>query len=260
MELGVKFKGFPMLECEIHSTDLGRAYFNLVKQNYTYQSPVYRDRLKFTKDYVQSLAHQANDYFGWQWSLSDLNLSETTIMHKDIETLVGTDFSNVPEYLDNVIHDLHYGLHLLQDNTPLNRLGWMQIEWYNDNGFESDDVQFKLGMEVGDLRLQNPFVGHGPLQIYLENDYSKISQTCKFHNFVRPGINIATLKYNDFTAQEDLIAKFKQADPVFVEEHGVEKIVSYTGYPVIGKTLNVDVLNDIIEYPNVLEFQSLEFN
>jgi hypothetical protein len=260
MQIGVKFEGFPMLECEIHSTNLGRAYFNLVKQNYANQSPVYRDRLKFTKDYVQSLAHQANDYFGWQWSLSNLNLSETTIMHKDIEALVGTDFSNVPEHLDNVVHDLHYGLHLLQDNTPLNRLGWMQIEWYNDNGFDADDVPFTLGMEVGDLRLQNPFVGHGPLQIYLENDYSKISQTCKFHNFVRPGINIVTLKYDDFTAQEDLIAKFKQADPMFVEEHGVEKIVSYTGYPVIGKTLNVDVLNDIIEYPNVLEFQSLEFS
>ena len=181
-------------------------------------------------------------------------------MHKDIEQLVGNNFESVPEHLDDVIHDLHLGLHLLQDNTTPSRLGWLQIEWYNDSGFTSDDVEFSRSMNKGDLKLQNPFVGHGPLQIYLENDYTNISQTCKFHTFVKPGINIATLDYAEFTNTEDLIKQFQHHDIKFVNQHGIDKILSYTGYPTIGKVVDVELLQKLINCPNPLELESLKFN
>ena len=103
-------------------------------------------------------------------------------------------------------------------------------------------------------------MGHGPLQIYLEQDFQQISQTCKFHNFVKPGINIVTVAEDEFTDFDDLILKFKQHDPAFVEQHGVNHIVDYTGYPVIGKVENIDLLEQIISYNSALELESIEFD
>ena len=260
MELAVKYKNFPALHCDIFDTELGTKYYDLVQLNYQQQFPIYRDRLKFTPQYLGELADQVNKHFDWSWDTSNLTLENTTRMHKDIERLVGKDFDSVPEHLDNIVHDLHYGLHLLQDDTEPSRLGWMQIEWYNDSGFDSDDVEFSTSMSVGDLKLQNPFVGHGPLQIYLENDYENIAQTCKFHTFVKPGINIATIDYEQFTDIDKLKSSFVKHAPKFVEQHGLDKIERYTGYPIVGQVSNIDLLNKFLSYPVPLELESLKFN
>ena len=260
MDISVKYKHFPELLCKINDTELGQQYYNLVKENYQQQFPVYRDRLRFTREYLSELAEQVNRHFGWSWNTTNLDLSNTAIMHKDIEQLVGDNFERVPEHLDDVIHDLHLGLHLLQDNIKPSRLGWLQVEWYNDSGFTSTDIEFSRSMNKGDLKLQNPFVGHGPLQIYLENDYTNINQTCKFHTFVKPGINVATLDYAEFANTDDLIQQFRQHDPAFVEQHGTDKIISYTGYPVVGKVIDLDVLDELIDCPDPLELELLGFN
>ena len=260
MKFLVKFKNFDELICNINNTSVGRRYYNLAKENYQQQFPVYRDRLRFTRQYLSELAEQVNQHFGWSWDTNNLDLSNTAIMHKDIEQLVGDNFEHVPEHLDDVVHDLHLGLHLLQDNIQPSRLGWLQVEWYNDSGFTSTDIEFSRSMNKGDLKLQNPFVGHGPLQIYLEKDYTNISQTCKFHTFVKPGINIATLDYAEFTNTDDLLQKFQQHDPAFVEQHGTDKILEYIGYPIIGRVENIDLLEQLIDHKELLELDSIEFD
>jgi hypothetical protein len=261
MKFNIKFKHFDQLVCNINNDDVGIAYYNLVKQNYASSFPIYRDRPKFTKEYLKTLATQANNHFGWDWDVSELGHENTTQLHKDIEQLLMSGFDNVPAELDDVIHDLHYGLHILQDNVVApSRLGWMQIEWYNDTGFKLNNYQFKNNLELGDLRLQNPHVGHGPLQIYNEKDFSNISQTCKFHDFVMPGVNIVTATTEEFTAVDDLLDRFQTHDPKFVAKHGVEKIKSYIGFPVIGRVENIGLLEEIINHKTIIVLESIEFD
>ena len=259
MKFNIKFKNFDYLICNINNDAIGKQYYNLVKENYEQTFPIYRDRPKFTRTYLSSLAEQANNYFGWNWNVKELSLENTTQLHKDIEQLLMNGFENIPEEMDDVIHDLHYGLHILQDNFPPDRLGWMQIEWYNDSGFALEEYEFKTKLDFGDLRLQNPYVGHGPLQVYAEKDFSNISQTCKFHDFVKPGINLITITMEKFNQVDDLIEKFQLHDPEFVDLHGVEKIKSYIGFPVVGKVENTDLLKQIVSHSDVVELESIEF-
>ena len=164
----------------------------------------------------------------------------------------------MPAEHDNLLHELHYGLHILEHGTR-KRVGWLQIEWYNDEGFELDySFEFSSSANFGDLKFQNPFVGHGPLQMYDEQDFINISQTCKFHTFVKPGINIATGDFPEITAYDDIIKLFKEHDPAFVELHGEEKIRHYTGYPKIGRVINVDDLSLCLQEP-ILVFESMSF-
>lgn len=260
MKFLVKFKNFDQLICNIDDTNVGEKYYELTKKTYQEEFPVYRDRPKFTKKYMSELAIVVNQQLGWSWDFRDTSIKHTAQMHKDIETLLMEGFSKIPAELDHVIHDLHYGLHILQHNIEPNRLGWLQIEWYNDVGFDMELFPFKHKLELGDVKLQNPYVGHGPLQIYLEQDFQQISQTCKFHDFVKPGINIVTVTEDEFTDFDDLLSKFKQHDPAFVARHSSKKIVDYTGYPVIGQVENIDLLEQIISYNSVLELESIEFD
>ena len=259
MKFKIKFKNFDYLICHINDDSVGVKYYHLVKANYKQSFPVYRDRPKFTKQYLRDLAEQANDHFGWNWNIQELALENTTQLHKDIEQLLSDGFDSIPAELDHVIHDLHYGLHILQDNVTPSRIGWMQIEWYNDTGFALQDYKFKSKLDIGDLRLQNPYVGHGPLQVYTEKDFTNISQTCKFRDFVKPGINLITVSTDQFDEEDQLIEKFKQHDPRFVEQHGIDKIKSYIGFPVIGRVENINLLEQIVHYDQVVELESIEF-
>ena len=260
MKFLVKFKNFDQLVCNINNTSVGKKYYKLTKKTYQEEFPIYRDRPKFTKKYMSKLATIVNQQLGWSWDLRDTSIKHTAQMHKDIETLLMEGFSQIPAELDHVIHDLHYGLHILQHNIEPNRLGWLQIEWYNDVGFDMELFPFKHKLELGDIKLQNPYVGHGPLQVYLEQDFQQINQTCKFHDFVKPGINIVTVTEDEFTDFDDLLSKFKQHDPAFVDQHSSKKIVNYTGYPVIGQVENIDLLKQIISYDSTLELESIEFD
>lgn len=256
----VKFRDVPVLKLEIEDSEVGNAYLELVKKNYQIEKPIFRDPLKYTNEYMKELALQAKHVFGWSWdSYTNFDDGIAPILHKNIETLVGNGFDSIPAEHDYLVHELHYCLHLVQNGIQSNRGSWLQIEWFNDDGFSlPPDFKFKNNLNVGDVKLQNPFVGHGPLQIFQEQDGINITQTCKFHTMVKPGINIAQTDYDTFTQHNELLDFFLKHDPEFFKLHGPEKILHYTGYPVIGKVTN---LNDLAVALNsgILEFEFLDF-
>ena len=187
-KIKIHFKNKPVLHLLIESSTVGNRYYQSVKEMYQKQKPIFRDANRYTKDYMHSLALKVRDLLGWNWITEEYTPKNAARFHKDIEVLLKNGFNNVPEELDEILHELHYGLHILEW-PKFNHGGWLQIEWYNDEGFELDsNFKFKKTMSIGDVKLQNPYVGHGPTQIYVEQDGINISQTCKFHNFVKPGI------------------------------------------------------------------------
>jgi hypothetical protein len=260
MQIKVFFKDQPSLQCYINECDVGRRYFNLVKSTYEKSRPIFRDPLRYTEDYMKSLCQQARDRLGWRWNTDELDSDIGAWLHKDLELLLTSGFESIPEELDELVHELHYGLHLWQHGSSSRRYSWLQIEWYNDEGFALDEnFQFDPVLNFGEIRLQNPYVGHGPLQMWQEKDFINISQTCKFHDFVKPGFNIALFNYKGVDDMDLLIAKFRDNDPAFVELHDETKIRHYTGYPVIGRVLNLEDLEIVRSTTKILELEKLEF-
>lgn len=257
----VKFKGFNPIHCAVDDTALGNKYVNLVKANYKKSSPVFRDREIYTEEYMRSLSEKAAKLLGWQWESNQYSLDITAKLHKDLETTLGSSggFDNVAEDVDEIIHELHQCLHAIQNGKRIRRDGWLQIEWYNDSGFKLPDTStFKRDLAFGDLRLQNPYVGHGPLQLFLEKDFSNISQTCKFHDFVKPGINISVTDIFCPVSNRQIVDTIKHHCPEFVELHGEDTVMSYIGHPVIGRVTNPDDLADLVN-AKTLDLEFLDF-
>jgi len=258
--IDIVFKNLPAVHLSIDTSDLGRSYYQLVKENYQQQTPIFRDRPKYTVDYMLSLAQQAKQCLGWEWTFDQYDVGVTALLHKDIEQLLANGFDSVPAELDHLLHELHYCLHIIQSPQNSLRDAWLQIEWFNDAGFElaTTDI-FQHNLKFGQVKLQNPWVGHGPLQVYLEQDFTNIPQTCKFHNFVRPGINIAIHNFTYQVNVDEILNKFKIHAPAFVQQHTEEKIASYIGYPVVGHVTNLDDLATVAQAP-VLELDRIEFS
>jgi len=256
----VKFKDRPELNLSIEDTSVGRKFTKLIEATYRRHPTIYRDVLKYTPEYMRELSQQAKQEFGWTWDEhEDINIGIAPSLHKNLETLLATGFSQITEQQDELIHELHYCLHLTQFGTQ-DRTSWLQLEYHLPVGFPlNPDFKFKRSFDFGDVKLINPYVGHGPLQLFQEQDGINISQTCKFHNFIKAGINIAQTDYPEFTDFEALIKFFWAHDPDFVEEHGVEKIIHYTGYPVVGRVTNLNDLHAVVN-SGILEFESLSFN
>lgn len=261
MRISIFFENQPALHARIFDSETGRRFFELSRKNYKSSFPIFRDELKYTESYMQELCQQARKHLGWHWDeVDDFASGIGPSLHKNIETFLAQGFANIPEQYDHLLHELHYGLHLLQHGKSTKRGSWLQIEWYNDEGFPLDEnFQFQSTMNKGDVKLQNPFVGHGPLQMYFENDYINISQTCRFHDFVKPGFNIAMTKFSGVDDINVLIDRFRQNDPEFVARHGVDKIKHYTGYPVVGRIENVSDI-DIVYQSSILKLEKLEFS
>lgn len=257
----VKFKGLPAVQLNIANDDLGRRYYQLVKDNYQQQLPIFRDRPKYTVEYMLQLANLAKEHLGWNWSFDHYDIGITALLHKDIEQLLANGFDeSVPAELDELLHELHYCLHIIQSPRTSHRDAWLQIEWYNDAGFDLNTTDiFQHNLKFGDIKLQNPYVGHGPLQVYLEQDFTNIPQTCKFHDLVRPGINIVIHNFTYEVETDKILEKFKIHAPNFVEQHGIEKIKSYIGYPVIGQVTNLEDLHTVAQAP-ILELDKIEFS
>jgi len=265
MKIQINFKNFPGLDCVIQESDTGRRYFSLVRENYQQCFPVYREELKYTPEYFRELAYRAAHTFGWNWTQHDIQQSSVgALLHKDLEQLLARGFEHIPKEHDDLIHEIHYALHLTQHRIYSGlqrgrRTSWFQIEWYNDSGFELDtEFVFDKNLELGAVKLQNPFVGHGPLQMWFERDFANIEQTCKFHTFVKPGINVVHTCPYPTPDVNKIIAKFQTHAPEFVAKHGVEKIKHYTGYPVIGRVTDIDLLVKLTQTVN-LELDSLKF-
>ena len=262
MRIVIKFRDQPPLFVELNNTDTAEKYFYLIRKNYLKSMPIFRDSLNYTEEYMNQLATRAKDIFGWKWDeISDYSSGIGPQLHKDLEKLLANGFDNIPAEYDELIHELHYCLHLVQHGIKSTIRGsWLQIEWYNDDGFELDpNFKFSLDLPFGSVKLQNPFVGHGPSQMWKEQDFINISQTCKFHNFVKPGINVAIINHDTSIDLDKLISKFETHDPEFVKLHGREKIIHYTGYPIVGKISNLDDLYTV-NLSKSLQLESLEFD
>ena len=124
----VIFKDLPPLILNIADTTLGQQYKELVKKNYENEFPIFRDRAKYTIEYMLQLAREAKKKLGWDWSFDHYDIGITALLHKDIEQLVGNGFGSVPAEIDNLLHELHYCLHVVQDPKHKKRDGWLQIE------------------------------------------------------------------------------------------------------------------------------------
>jgi hypothetical protein len=250
----VKFKNHPALEIQLDQTVLSNLYKNQLTRNLV-EPPIFRDPCLYTIDRFRELTIQAKELLGWEWASDDYhNLEVTTLLHKNIEEYVGSGtqgFYEIPIEHDNLIHDLHYCIHAIQAGNT--RGQWLQLEWFNDDGFAlPDDFEFKFDLDFGDIKLQNPYVGHNPLFVYLQNDYANIMQTCRFHDLVRPGINIVIeeQKLKQFSLDR-YFQWYEHYCPEFVELHGRDKITRFTGNPVIGRVLNLTVLEQIAKSPTL---------
>jgi hypothetical protein len=262
----VKFKNQPELHIQLDDNPTASAWLELFKKNYQREFPIFRDQKKYTLAYLNQLANKARDELGWDCETNITSLENTVLLHKNLETTLANGFGSIPAIHDELIHELHFCLHKIEFvdlSSNVKNRELLQIEWFNDDGFPLDlDPSFKhtINLNFGDIRLQNPFVGHIPLQIYGQNDTHNIMQTCKFHNFVRPGlcIHAGIFDYDvDLENLEKYVLWWKTNAPEFVALHGIEKILHYTGHPVIGKVINLDDLLTIVNSDNILELEEV---
>jgi hypothetical protein len=265
IEFEIKFQGVPALQCQLHDTIVAAKYFDLLKTQYKQDSnPIFRDPQKYTLEYFQSLVTQAQQVLGWNWQRDHYTLSVTTLLHKDIEQYLANGFENIPQEHDYLLRELHFCLHAIESGSRRNH--WLQVEWFNDTGFSitEDEYPEKLFLEFGDLRLQNPYVGHHPLYLYEQQDSINITQTCRFHDFIKPGINIVIQNRSKTGYRSDAfdwdryIKWFEVHASKFLDEHGIDRLRKFTGHPVVGSVLNLDDLYTLIKQP-IITFEHIAY-
>jgi hypothetical protein len=257
MKILVKFHNQPAIEIAVNNNETGRLYFDLTRRQT--QQPFYRDTAAYTPEYMIELARRARDAFDWDWFSDQYDISTTAQLHKDLENSVGQlGFDQIPEEYDELLYDLHHCLHAIQfGKTAPGRFDNFQIEWLVDDYVPlPESFEFKEVANYGDLILINPYVGHNPLQIYKENDFTSLATTCRFHDVIKPGIVITG---GDKATKDEIVAEFIKQDPEFVELHGVDKIRYYAGAAVIGRTVDIDVLNHVRNSKDVLVLDRVEF-
>lgn len=253
VDILVKYKNFPALEIELDDNSLKHNYKKLLKKN-SRQPPISRDPCKYTLEYFSILAQQAKDVLKWDWIQDHYSLIQLVNLHKDIEEYLANGFQTIPKEHDELLHELHYALHAIAAKNSRGK--WIQVEWFNDDGFAMpDDLNFSTQLKFGDVKLQNPYVGHDPIFVYRQRDLSNIAQTCKFHDLVRPGINIM-IKIDQFNSTNRYRDWYAANAPDWVEQHGWDKIMRYTGWPCVGRVKNLDVLKQLAISP-LFEIESV---
>jgi len=269
-QIGVKFAEHAELEIELNNLAVADRYHKLIQQNYQRQFPMFYDSAKYNVEYLQSLVPQARELFGWDWIVDDPFVNNTTRLHKDIEQLIGQGFENIPAEWDELVNEMHFCLHAIEtkQQTGAVRDATMTVEWLNDSGFAlPEDFVFQPTTSYGDIKLQNPYVGHPPMMIFNQKDKENIFQTCRFHDLVKPGIAFYIAKTlskdpldKEFsTAWLETYKKWWHSNaPEFVEHHGWDKILRYTGWPVVGQVKNLAVLDQVRIAP-ILTLESINF-
>ena len=249
----IQFHDCPPLILEVDDTPVAHRWCGLFIENVKRQPrPIFRDPQRYTLDRFRSLAQEANHRLGWQWDLSDLSVSNTTTMHKDIERFLSQGFEHIPAEFDELMTEIHFCLHSIEGGSR--RSSWLQVEWFNDEGMPllADEYPGKLNMEFGDLRLLNPYVGHHPLLVYHQRDSANIAQTCRFHDLIRPGICFVVDRNsakNEVLDWDAYLSWFQQHAPDWVSHHGVETLKKFTGDPVIGRIRNLKDLEYCLSLP-----------
>lgn len=254
IDILVKYKNFPALEIELDNNSLKHDYKNLLKKN-SQQRAISRDPCKYTLEYFSVLTKQAKTVLKWDWIREQYSLKDLVDLHKDIEVYLANGFQDIPEDHDDLIHELHYALHAISSKNS--RGDWIQVEWFNDDGIPMpDDLNFSTLLKFGDVKLQNPYVGHDPIFVYAQKDFYNISQTCKFHDLVRPGLNIM-IRSTQFNATKSYRTWYETHAPDWVHQHGWDKIIKYTGWPRVGRVKNLDILQQIAVSP-LFEIESVD--
>ena len=259
LTFAIKFHNAPELQYRLDNSELAHRYMKLLQTQYVNDPcPVFRDQQKYTQEHFNVLAQQAQKELGWDWIKPCYDLSTTTKLHKDLEQYLARGFENISEAHDELLHELHFCLHAIESGSKRNN--WLQIEWYNDNGFEitADEYPARLNLEFGDLRLQNPYVGHHPLYLYQQKDIINVMQTCRLHDFVKPGMNLVINSEKNTLENNQYLNWFRQHGSDFLKQHSEEILLKFTGHPVIGHVINKQDLETVITMP-VLEFEYLKF-
>ena len=259
MKILVKFHNQPTIEIAVDNTETGRLYFDLTRKQNEQQRPFYRDTFEYTPEYLIKLAHRAKQAFGWNWIRDHYDTSVTAQLHKDLENSVGQiGFENIPEEYDQLLYDLHHCLHAIQfGKTNAGRIDNFQIEWLTDLSTPlPDSFEFKETCNQGDLILINPYVGHNPLQIYKENDFTSLATTCRFHDVIKPGV---VLTVDVKTTKDEILAEFIKQAPEFFELHGIDKIKYYAGSAVVGRVVDIDLFNQVRQSTDILQLDRIEF-
>jgi hypothetical protein len=259
-DITINFKNCQPLYVKLDSNDVACEWKKLFQKNLEQSLPIYNAVKDYSLTRLQELVLEANQKLNWNHVSDIKTIDDTVQLHKHIEHICENGFSAIPAECDNLIHDIHACIHHLEATGDLTEVDQVPphdsietLEWYNDDGFPLDiNFNHKLNLEVGDIKLQNPYVGHSPLQIYRTNDYTNIHQTCRFHDLVRPGLTIVTDVHNrnNFSLSQ-YMHWWKTYAPDFVAKHGLETILHYTGHPIIGRVVNIDNIPNCIH--NALE-------
>lgn len=261
MKIQVQFENQPVLSISVNDTETGRLYFDITRKQNQIQQPFYRDTMLWTTEYMAQLAQRAKEAFGWDWLHDHYDLSVSTQLHKDLENSIGKlGFSQIPEKYDDLLYDLHHCLHAIQNghNNKQVRSANFQIEWLTDNCVAlPESFEFMPETALGDLILINPYVGHNPLQIYNENDFTQLSTTCRFHDIIKPGIVLCDK--TKYINKNTVLQKFQDEDSEFVQLHGAEKIKYYSGSAVIGQVDDINLFRHLRSSPTMLKLQSVIF-
>jgi hypothetical protein len=263
-DFAIKFHDCVPLLVKLQNGQLSRDYLALVYRNYQQQLPVLRDQGDYNIDKMRDLAAKAQDILGWSWTYDDYSdYAVTTKMHKDLERYLSKGFNVVPKEHDSLLHELHICLHSAQLGHQRTSV---QLEWFNNDGFalQAYDFKFVHDNTLGAICLQNPHVGHPPDWIWRQNDHTAVWQTCKFHDFVRPGLVInmqgkLERTVGEFEHAETYLQWWRKWAPDFLEFHGQDKLLANTGRPVIGHILNNQDLLPL-QLKNKLDFDSIEFH
>ena len=255
-------KNLPRLDITVNNTETGRLYFDLTKSQYQKTFPFYKDNAEWTLQRMVELANEAKQILGWEW-LSDSYTMETAIMlHKDLEQSVGKyGFDSVPLEHHDLLYDIHHCLHAIQGGkTDSTRVCNFQLEWTitTDTIPLPSSFEFSETVNRGDLILINPYVGHNPLQLYMEQDSVDFRSTCKFHDIIRPSVVVSSFTMTK--TKDELVDWMYTNDPGFVEEFGIDTIRYYSGSAVIGRVQQIEVFEEIMHYKNTLELDKVEFH
>jgi hypothetical protein len=252
-EITVKFKNCPEFDIELYNNTTVNLFLEILKNNLSKELPIFRDPKKYTEEYLGKLIIEVKEKLGWDWLKDQYSIENTVKFHKDIESLLDKegDFSKIPGDLQNLIHEAHFCIHAIQYlDIERPRGPFLQLEWFNDDYVNlPKNAEFNQCVNFGDLILQNAYVGHPPIQCWQQNDYKNIERTCAFPDRIKPGIKInlcdPAKKFN-----WDLYESWWRTNCTeFVNRVSFEKIKYYTGFNIIGKVKNTELLKNILNEP-----------
>jgi len=256
----VYFQNLSPIVVKLEQSETARLYLEVFQRNLAKEPPTYRDLTKYNLEYFKKLVLQVKQTLGWDWNAEHIGYAETIKYHKDIEDalLKENSFDNIPGDHQNLIHEAHNCLHNMEVDPNYPHGDFLQFEWFNgDYEIMPEDKEFSMEPEFGDIVLQNPYVGHPPIQCYTFDDHKQIHRTCAFQDRIKPALKIELQEHRD-TIDTDRYNKWWQDNcPTFVETHSMDKILRYTGWPVIGKVNDLKYLREVVQRKE-LKFERLE--